>query len=361
VVKPTPEIADCASKLAISRESPVSFKAIEPTFITIIEKIITYKKESNQAQINKEINEKKKDFELKKNKNFKTIKHKNTSVHLKSLETAQLKPIPTKLSNYQITRTTKNKKTGQNKKYVLGSSDKLRIIPLGGCEEVGRNMTVFEYKNDIVIIDMGLQFPEEDQLGIDYIIPNIDYLKGKEKNIRAVVFTHGHLDHIGATPLLMEKLGYPLIIGSQLTVHMIKARQEDYKKGAAKNLKIKFVNSFDENLKLGNFKIKLFPVSHSIMDAIGVILETPVITIIHPGDWKIEHDPIGKPITYHHLSKLKRPSVLMLEALGVAYKTRLLLNVKCTLIWKKLFPRLQAELLLAPSHLMLNALKWYLK
>jgi ribonuclease J len=81
----------------------------------------------------------------------------------------------------------------------------LRIIPLGGCEEVGRNMTVFEYGQDIIILDMGLQFPEEDMPGIDYVIPNTEYLKGKEKNIKAVIFSHGHLDHIGAAPILLKK------------------------------------------------------------------------------------------------------------------------------------------------------------
>src|SRR4030042_6682306 len=105
----------------------------------------------------------------------------------------------------------------------------LRIIPLGGMEEVGRNMTVFEYGDDIVILDMGIQFPEEDMPGIDYIIPNTNYLRGKEKNIRGVIFTHGHLDHIGAAPILLEKLNNPIIIGRPLTLAMIKTRVEDYK------------------------------------------------------------------------------------------------------------------------------------
>lgn len=199
-------------------------------------------------------------------------------------------------------------------------SNKLRIIPLGGCEEVGRNMTIFEYQDDIVIIDMGFQFPEEDQPGIDYIIPNTEYLKGKEKNILGVLFTHGHLDHIGAAPILLEKLGNPLIVGGKLTLNMIKARQEDYKKGTGKNLKTKLVESYNYTLKLGRFKIKFFPVSHTVMDSMGIIIETPVGTVIHPGDWKIEHDPRGKKITYKYLSKLHRPTILMLESLGISYK-----------------------------------------
>ena len=199
--------------------------------------------------------------------------------------------------------------------------EKLRIIPLGGCEEVGRNMTVFEYlpTGDIIILDMGMQFPEEDMLGVDYIIPNTDYLKGKEKNIRAVVFTHGHLDHTGAATLLMDKIGNPLIIGSRLTVHMLQARQEDYKKGSAKNLKIKLVDSYDKVIQLGAFKLRLFKVSHNIMDSAGVILETPTMTVIHPGDWMLENDPDREAVNYKALARLKKPTILMLESIGATH------------------------------------------
>jgi len=194
---------------------------------------------------------------------------------------------------------------------------KLRIVPLGGLEEVGKNMTVFEYGNDIVILDMGLKFPEEDMHGIDYIIPNVACLRGKEKNIRAVIFSHGHLDHIGAAPILLEKLGYPLLLGRPLTVAMIKHRQDDYKKGGVKQLKTLLIKSLNDRFNFGVFKISFFQVDHSVMDAVGVILETPVGTIIHPGDWTLEKDPSGKPILdYEWLSKIKRPTILMLESLG---------------------------------------------
>ena len=109
------------------------------------------------------------------------------------------------------------------------NKQKLKVIVVGGLEEVGRNMTIFEYENDIIIVDMGLQFPEEDMPGIDYIIPNISYLKGKEKNIRGVIITHGHLDHIGGIPHLAPRLGNPVIYGTRLTCAIIKKRQDDYK------------------------------------------------------------------------------------------------------------------------------------
>ncbi len=193
----------------------------------------------------------------------------------------------------------------------------LKIIPLGGCEEVGRNMTCFEYGQDIVLLDMGLQFPEEDMPGIDYVIPNVEYLKGKEKNIRAVIFSHGHLDHIGAAPILLQKLGNPQIIGRPLTLEMVKHRVEDLYHGASKKLKMTYIKDMNDKFHLGAFNISFFQIEHAIMDAVGVIFETPVATIIHPGDWTLEKNPIGrKAIDYSHLSRLKRPTILMLESLG---------------------------------------------
>ena len=219
--------------------------------------------------------------------------------------------------NKPLTHAASKKPTKVLDTKLVKSEKKLRIIPLGGQEEVGRNMTVFEYGQDIIILDMGLQFPEEDMPGIDYIIPNISYLKGKEKNIRAVILSHGHLDHIGAAPILLEKLGNPLIIGRDLTLALVKHRQEDYKKGSGQKLKTLSIKNLDQKLTLGGFKVGFFQVEHSIMDAMGVILETPHGSVLHPGDWSLEKDPMrGTPVIYNHLEKVKRPSVLMLESLG---------------------------------------------
>lgn len=197
----------------------------------------------------------------------------------------------------------------------------LRIMPLGGQEEVGRNMTVFEYGDDIVIIDMGLQFPEEDMPGIDYIVPNISYLKGKEKNIRGVIFTHGHLDHIGAAPILLKQLGYPPVIARDFTLALIKRKVEDQEKGAASHLKLVRVKALDDKIRLGAFEARFFEVEHSIMDAMGIILLTSVGSIIHMGDWTIANEPLEeKQVSYKHLANLPRPTVLMLESLGALKK-----------------------------------------
>lgn len=211
----------------------------------------------------------------------------------------------------------KRTRTIRHRRFVDQREEGLRIYCLGGQEEVGRNCTVFEYGQDIIILDMGIQFPDEEMPGIDYIIPNISSLENKKKNIRGVIFTHGHLDHIGAAPILLEKLGNPLIIGRGLTLSLIKNRQEDYKKGTAKNLKTLNIKSISQKIKLGKFQVSFFAVDHSIMDAVGVVIQTPHGTVIHPGDWSLELDPAeGNPITYERLAKLSAPKILMLESLG---------------------------------------------
>ncbi len=224
-----------------------------------------------------------------------------------------------------------NKRRSTNKRIPNGysqyfspkSEESLRIIPLGGCEEVGRNMTLFEYQGDIVLLDMGLQFPEEDMPGIDYIVPNIKYLEGREKDVKGVILSHGHLDHIGAAPILLEKLGYPPVAARDLTIAMTKHKIEDYKKGASKRFKTIRINSIDDVIRMGKFTIKFFQVEHSIMDAVGVIVETPAGSAIHPGDWTLDRDENGvATLDYSHLQKVRKPSVLMLESLGAVHDHR---------------------------------------
>ncbi|MCK4525229.1 MAG: ribonuclease J, partial [Candidatus Andersenbacteria bacterium] len=193
---------------------------------------------------------------------------------------------------------------------VAQQTKKLRIIPLGGLEEVGRNMTLFEYGNDIIIIDMGLQFPEEDMPGIDYIIPNIKYLKGKERNIKGVFITHGHMDHIGAIPHLMPRLGNPPMFTAALTAGIIKKKQEDYPNVSPLNIKV--VN-FESRVNLGNFKVEFFHVNHNIPDVLGMAIYTPEGLIIHTGDFKFDHSPTtDKPADIGRIAQLGSQNVLAL-------------------------------------------------
>ena len=173
-----------------------------------------------------------------------------------------------------------------------GKEEPVRFVALGGLEEIGRNMMFFEYKNEILIIDVGLQFPEEETPGIDYIIPNTAYLEERKKNIKAIIITHGHYDHIGALPYLLEKLGNPLIYTTPLTKEIILRRQEDFP-NAPKPI-IKIIKG-GENVKFSNyFSAEFFSVIHNIPDGIGLILNTPIGKIVHPGEFKFDYDIHGK-------------------------------------------------------------------
>ncbi len=188
--------------------------------------------------------------------------------------------------------------------------DKLKIIPLGGLEEVGRNMTIFEYGNKIIIVDMGIQFPDADMPGVDFIIPNISYLKGKEKNILGLLLTHGHYDHIGAIPYLIHKIGSPPIFATSLTKGIVVKRQEDFKNGIKLNIKeIKRSDRF----KLGPFEIESFPQNHNIPDGVGLVIKTPVGNILHTGDFKFDHTPVGdEPVNLKKIEKIASQNILLL-------------------------------------------------
>jgi len=164
--------------------------------------------------------------------------------------------------------------------------ESIRIIPLGGVEEIGRNMTAIEYKGDIVVIDIGFQFKDENTPGIDYILPNTKYLEERQDRVRAVIVTHGHLDHIGGIPYIMPRIGNPPIYTRLLTSVLIQKRQEEFPH--VPKLDIKVVEK-NETITVGTLKIKFFAVTHTIPDAMGVIIQTPYGSIVHTGDLKLDH------------------------------------------------------------------------
>lgn len=190
-------------------------------------------------------------------------------------------------------------------------SSKLRVMALGGLEEVGRNMMLFEYDKEIVIVDMGLQFPENDMPGIDYIIPNSSYLEDKKDWIKGVVITHGHYDHIGGIPHIMGKIGNPPMFMGKMTAGLVRKRQAEYK--TAPVLQIKEVDETTV-LRLGkNFLIEFLPVNHSIPGCFAIILNTPVGKIIHTGDFKIDFTPVNdKPADLNRIAQIGAEGVLML-------------------------------------------------
>lgn len=201
-------------------------------------------------------------------------------------------------------------KTGTDKDELAPGGDRLKIAVLGGNEEVGRNCTLLEYGNDIIIIDMGLQFPDEDMPGVDYIIPNISCLKGKEKNIRGVIITHAHYDHIGGIPHLMPRLGNPPLFATDLTGAIIKKRQEDHRDAPPLDLHV--VKSSD-TLQLGSFKIEFFGVSHSIPTSMGIIVHTPAGIVVHTGDFKLDTSEKAQSLEERHkMIELGKKNVLAL-------------------------------------------------
>jgi len=204
------------------------------------------------------------------------------------------------------------KKTNTKKPRKFSREQKLRVMVLGGLEEVGRNMTLLEYGKDIIIIDMGLQFPEEDMPGIDYIIPNISYLKGKENNIKGVIITHSHYDHIGGIPHIMPKIGNPIIYTAKLSKGIIEKRQEEYKNAP----KLKFYTIDDKSkLKLGQFNVEFFRVNHNVPDSFGVVIHSPVGTVVHTGDFKIDHSPVNDvPADLNKIARIGANGILALMA-----------------------------------------------
>ncbi len=180
----------------------------------------------------------------------------------------------------------------------------LRIIPLGGLEEIGRNMTLLEYEKDIIIIDAGLGFPEEDMPGVDYIIPNVEYLKDKRDRIRGLFITHGHYDHIGAIPYIIDKIGYPTIYATPLSKGIILKRQEDFPR--MRKLHIETIEKDNpKTIELGPFKIDPFHVNHNIPDSVGLAIQTPIGQVIHSCDFKFDFSPVAdKPANIARIVQL---------------------------------------------------------
>ncbi len=190
------------------------------------------------------------------------------------------------------------------------SREKLRIIPMGGVEEVGENMTAIEFGEDIIIIDMGHAFPDETMPGIDYIIPNTEWLESQRQRIKAVIITHGHMDHIGGMPYILPKLGYPPVYTMQLTAAFIKKRLEEF--GQTDRAQINSVTK-DDVLTLGNFTVRFIGVNHNIPDGVALSILTPMGQIIYATDWKFDHSPVdGKTTEFGKLAKYGAEGVLML-------------------------------------------------
>ena len=215
-----------------------------------------------------------------------------------------------KKTNYRPRRrkVTQEKETIKTEE-VQFKKEKLKIIPLGGLLEIGKNITVFEYGNDIILVDCGLAFPEDDMLGIDLVIPDLAYLEKNKEKIRGLVITHGHEDHIGSIPYLLKQINVP-IYGTRLTIGLIEHKLEEHK--LLRSTKLKVVNP-GQTITLGSMRVEFIRTTHSIPDACSLAIHTPVGTIVHTGDFKIDYTPIdGEMLDFGRLAALGNKGVLAL-------------------------------------------------
>ncbi len=188
-------------------------------------------------------------------------------------------------------------------------AQKLKIMALGGLDEIGKNLYVYEYGKDILVVDCGMGFPDEDMYGIDVVIPDITYLVQNKDRIRGIVLTHGHEDHIGAMPYVMSKLDCP-VYATRLTAGLVRLKLEEH--GLAEKVKL-ITHSAGDVFKVGCFTCELIHVNHSIADSVAVAVKTPIGTVIHTGDFKIDLTPIeGGVFDFHRFAELGREGVLAL-------------------------------------------------
>ena len=167
-------------------------------------------------------------------------------------------------------------------------SDALRIIPLGGLGEVGKNMTVYETGGEIIVVDAGLAFPRDEHLGVDLLLPDVGYLEGKR--VRAVILTHGHEDHVGGLPYLLREVEVETVIATRLTLGLVKSKLDEH--GVAQAAELVDAEPGDAPLELGPFTVEMIRVAHSIPDSVALVIETAAGRVVHTGDWKLDHTPV---------------------------------------------------------------------
>lgn len=223
-----------------------------------------------------------------------------------------------------IENNTKTKQTDRNKSTKVApvineklvsqkvnklTRDRIKIIPLGGLEEVGKNMTVIEYGDEMILIDCGVAFPEDEMLGVDLVIPDISYLEKNKERLKAIFITHGHEDHIGAIPYVLKTINVPLY-ATRLTLGLIKNKLEEHK--MVRDTTMKCVKAGDI-VTIGNMKIEFIRITHSIADSVAIAIHTPIGVIVHTGDFKVDYTPIdGKQMDFARFAELGSKGVLAL-------------------------------------------------
>lgn len=238
----------------------------------------------------------------KKNSNEQDIKDKKLDKN--SAELDNLAEQIVNIINSNDNKSSKNKKNKKNK-----NVKKVKIIPLGGLEQIGMNITAFEYEDSIFVVDCGLAFPSEDMLGIDLIIPDVSYLKDNFSKLKGFVITHGHEDHIGALPYILKQINIP-VYATRLTLALIDKKLKEHKiDKVSKLIEVKQ----GETIELGDFKVEFIRTNHSIQDAVSLAIFSPVGIIFHTGDFKIDYTPIyGEPADLQRMAEIGKKGCLAL-------------------------------------------------
>ena len=208
-----------------------------------------------------------------------------------------------------VKRRTENNNKENNEQEFRFKKSKLKIIPLGGLEEIGKNITVFEYEDEMILVDCGLEFPEENMLGVDMVIPDVTYLEKNADKLKGLVVTHGHEDHIGSIPYVLKKVNMP-IYATKLTIGLIENKLEEHK--LLRQTKLVTVNQ-GETIKFGKIQVEFIRSCHSIPDSVMLAIKTPAGTVLHTGDFKIDHSPIdGQVMDFGRIAQLGNEGILAL-------------------------------------------------
>ena len=268
-------------------------QTVEETALNKAEKTI---KRKNTRNVNKKENVK---------QNNKVVKKENTRESKKSVKKEN--KIEGKIVKENTEKREINRK--RNTPKFEFKKDNLKIIPLGGLDEIGKNITVFEYGDEIVLVDCGLEFPEDDMLGVDLVIPDVTYLEKNKEKIKGLVVTHGHEDHIGAIPYVLKQINIP-IYATRLTIGLIKNKLEEHK--LLSSTKLVTVEQ-GQTVNFGNIKVEFIRSSHSIPDSVMLAIHTPVGVILHTGDFKVDFTPIDdKIMDFGRIAELGNKGILAL-------------------------------------------------
>ena len=275
-----------------------SKKEIDDKLASIVQspirsKFKTNKVNNNTTKVNSQANK----------TNTNKVTEKQPAKVVKKEETKQVKVAPSQM------KAVVENKSGKPRVVTQLKRERLKIIPLGGLEEVGKNITVFEYGNDMIIVDCGVSFPEEDMLGVDLVTPDISYLEKNRSKIKGMCITHGHEDHIGSIPYVLKQINMP-VYASKLTCGLIKTKLEEHK--LVRSTQMHEVKA-GETVTLGCFKVEFIQSTHSIADSMAFAIHTPVGIIVHTGDFKVDYTPIdGKVMDFARLAELGKQGVLAL-------------------------------------------------